>query len=240
MKVNKLEILEVMKITKTSKQGREYNRNIALVKCPRCERIYTRSFDNITEASKCKICSRIENSFNSRGKGSTTIGELSGTFISSIREKARSRNIKWEVTNEDLYNLLVKQNFKCALSGIPLLLNAITVRTSTGKSAHVNSSKITASLDRIDFRKDYTIDNVQWVHKVVNIMKNTLFDNDFIWICKKIAENNKEDNSEPSFTTGNCSNAIVKKVQRLTVEEIHPIIQTRESYILKPEDNDIV
>ena len=49
----------------------------------------------------------------------------------------------------------------------------------------------TASLDRIDSKKAYTLDNVQWVHKTVNQMKWTLASKEFIEWCKTIAQNNK-------------------------------------------------
>ena len=45
-------------------------------------------------------------------------------------------------------------------------------------------------MDRIDSTKGYIKGNVQWVHKTVNIMKNTFDNTLFINLCKKIAENN--------------------------------------------------
>lgn len=46
----------------------------------------------------------------------------------------------------------------------------------------------TASLDRKDNTRGYTLNNVQWVHKDVNIMKNT-FDRDyFVSMCRRVAE----------------------------------------------------
>lgn len=46
----------------------------------------------------------------------------------------------------------------------------------------------TASLDRIDNKLGYTKDNIQWVYRSVNFMKNELDQNEFIEICKQIAE----------------------------------------------------
>ena len=46
----------------------------------------------------------------------------------------------------------------------------------------------TASLDRIDSKKGYTIDNIQWVHKDVNKMKMDLQEEDFFRIVKEIYE----------------------------------------------------
>jgi len=81
----------------------------------------------------------------------------------------------------DAWKMFEKQDSKCALSGMPIEFVTVNRRR--------DRSKQTASLDRIDSEGDYTIDNVQWVHKDVNRMKN-VFDNDyFIEICKKIASN---------------------------------------------------
>jgi hypothetical protein len=46
-------------------------------------------------------------------------------------------------------------------------------------------------LDRIDSSKGYTIDNVQWVHKIVNIMKHDVEEKEFFNWCKLITERNK-------------------------------------------------
>lgn len=43
-----------------------------------------------------------------------------------------------------------------------------------------------ASLDRIDSKKDYTIDNVQWVHKDLNYMKQDFTEEEFINYCKLV------------------------------------------------------
>ena len=63
----------------------------------------------------------------------------------------------------------LKQNKKCALSGIDLIFEA-------------NHGKIEGniSLDRIDSQKGYTINNVQWVHKDINFMKQDFAENYFL------------------------------------------------------------
>lgn len=54
-----------------------------------------------------------------------------------------------------------------------------------------NYDETTASLDRIDSLKPYNIDNIQWVHKIVNFMKYNLSEDDFLFYCEKIVENAK-------------------------------------------------
>ena len=51
---------------------------------------------------------------------------------------------------------------------------------------------VTQSLDRIDSTKGYTIDNVQWVHKYINLMKHQLTQQQFIDFCKKVVEHTND------------------------------------------------
>jgi hypothetical protein len=98
-------------------------------------------------------------------------GNLSGLYFYSLRSGAERRNISFEVTKEQLWELLLKQNKKCALTGLPIEL---CIR---------NKSDSTASLDRIDSKKGYTLNNVQWVHKDINRMKQNLDQNRFLNLC---------------------------------------------------------
>ena len=59
---------------------------------------------------------------------------------------------------------------KCSYTGLPLKFNSKTTMSDG-----------TASIDRIDSSKDYTIDNIQWVHKKVNTIKMNLSENDFLY-----------------------------------------------------------
>jgi hypothetical protein len=49
------------------------------------------------------------------------------------------------------------------------------------------------SFDRIDSGQDYTLGNVQWVHKVVNRMKMDLGEDEFLKWCGLVV-NHKENN----------------------------------------------
>jgi len=46
--------------------------------------------------------------------------------------------------------------------------------------------RTTASLDRIKSSKGYTQDNVQWTHKVVNIMKKNMTEDEFCLWCERV------------------------------------------------------
>lgn len=81
----------------------------------------------------------------------------------------------------------MKQNGRCALTG------TILKHHKLNKKHHSTYDKsVTASLDRIDSSKGYIINNIQWVHKNINKMKNKLSNNEFIQMCQDVSEYNKE------------------------------------------------
>lgn len=94
-----------------------------------------------------------------------------------IKKNAEKRNIKFYISIYDIENQYEKQNKTCALSGEELFFNQ---RITKGN----------ASVDRIDSNKDYTINNIQIVHKDINSAKFTKSNIDFITLCKKVAKYN--------------------------------------------------
>ena len=102
-------------------------------------------------------------------------GEISGYKFSKIIHTASRRNIEFNITIEEIWELFLKQNRTCALSGIKLHF---------GKKGNELG---TASLDRIDSDKGYLSGNVQWVHKHINSMKLNLEQDYFIELCCMVA-----------------------------------------------------
>jgi hypothetical protein len=103
-----------------------------------------------------------------------TNGGIPGRYYNRVITGANSRNIEFDITVEDMWKLLLKQNYKCALSGADI---------------YFSKNDTTASLDRIDSSKGYIPDNIQWVHKDINRIKMDLPNDKFIELCKGIAEN---------------------------------------------------
>ena len=104
-------------------------------------------------------------------------GDISGTKWYRILHGAKTRNIKVNVTKKYIHNLLYKQNFLCAVSGLS-----------------IDNSNM--SLDRIDSNKNYEPNNVFWTHKNVNVMR---WEFDLIYfksLCNSIA--NKSHQTNPS------------------------------------------
>lgn len=100
--------------------------------------------------------------------------DISGSYWGTLKSNAKKRGVPFEITPIEAWEVLQKQNGICALSGIELVL----VNNYRDERPYH-----TASLDRIDSTKSYTKDNIQWVHKVINIMKNTLPQEEFIGWC---------------------------------------------------------
>lgn len=144
---------------------------------------------------------------NNRWIGTGT-GLVSGTLMTYLRRKAKERNLSFELTSEQLWELFQKQNGKCALSGVELVLT-----TTINKQNNLDRSQLTASLDRINNLQGYTIDNVQWIHKTLNLMRREYTVNEFVHWCKLVASHA---NSEPSSVN---DNKVTEKVQRLEGEE---------------------
>jgi hypothetical protein len=110
--------------------------------------------------------------------------EIPRNYWYQMLNSAKLRNLTFELTIEYLYDLFLKQNRKCKISGIDIKFRKL------GEPKDFT----TASLDRIDSSKPYIENNVQWLHKRVNVMKSNLSDEEFINICKTIAKHQNDNN----------------------------------------------
>jgi hypothetical protein len=100
---------------------------------------------------------------------------ISGQYWGNIKNNANVRKLKFEISIEDIWEIYIKQNKKCSITGIDLIF-----------SSHSDKSDGNASLDRIDSNVGYIKNNLQWVHKTINYIKRDLSDDEFIDWCKKV------------------------------------------------------
>lgn len=129
-------------------------------------------------------CLQKEMIINQRGKNNHNYKgyeEMSGAYFSGmVKRSAKKRNLLFEITPKYVWELFLKQNEKCNISGrIIQMGNAV-------------DKEQTASLDRIDSSKGYVIGNVQWLHKDVNFAKQSMSDKDFITMCREIVNYQNE------------------------------------------------
>jgi hypothetical protein len=105
-------------------------------------------------------------------------GDITGRHFSNIKAHARWKKMEFELNIKDMWNLFLKQQKKCKLSGVDIVFDVICEKNTT------------ASLDRIDSSKGYVNGNVQWVHKDVNQMKSNRTESVFLDWIKKLYEYN--------------------------------------------------
>jgi hypothetical protein len=105
-------------------------------------------------------------------------GPVRVSWYNSFRKSALSRGYVWELTIKDIATLYELQAGRCAFTGW-----------------NVGWSEVlwdhTASVDRIDNSIGYTLDNIQIVHKSVNMARGTMPVDDFIEMCISVANKEK-------------------------------------------------
>lgn len=158
-KYNQLTVLEEVK---------HNNRLMYKVQCD-CGRIDIKRKDWVISGrtTSCKSCASKRTAAKYPPPVNRTgCSGLSGTHYLSIKSGASKRSMPFELSAEFLWNLFESQKGKCALTGVDItLVNKI-------KNNNVDWSVVSASLDRKDSSRGYTKDNVQWVHKIINRLKN--------------------------------------------------------------------
>ena len=87
-----------------------------------------------------------------------------------------TRMIQFDLDLPYLKELWESQNGKCVITGVDLNLSP-----SSNKNYQ-------ASLDRIDSSKGYTEDNVQWIHKDVNFLKQDFSEKELLEWCQKLID----------------------------------------------------
>ena len=110
-------------------------------------------------------------------------GVATNTF-NRIKASAKKRGLNFGITKSFIDKLFIKQGGKCALSGVNIVLPKDFTELSTGVG--------TASLDRVDSSKGYEKGNVQWVHKTINIMKQSLSDGELIEWCSLVCNHRSQ------------------------------------------------
>lgn len=108
---------------------------------------------------------------------------IHGKWWSGVKRGAKKRGHCFDIDIQWAWDLYITQGRECALSGVPIVF--------ASSMKLVQSGNTTASIDRKDSNVGYTEDNVQWVHKDINMMKQKMSNNELIKYCKLIVEYNK-------------------------------------------------
>ena len=171
--------------------GKRFNRLTVISETPKRTKARTKIFlckcdcGNFKEIAREKLrhgtkscgCLKYENIKNRSGTNHQSwqgYEEISKSFFTRIKLSAEKRNYSFNLKIEDLWDLFLVQDKKCALSGRKLQFPK-KIR-DTDKDSDYNIP----SLDRINNSKGYEIDNIQWLCFRVNYMKHVLDEQVFL------------------------------------------------------------
>lgn len=122
-----------------------------------------------------KSCGCLNNKCRSESFHWKGYEDISSSVFGRIKNCAKKRKIPFNITIQQIWELFLKQNKTCVLTGLPLNFPSRNEKFDG-----------TASLDRIDSTRGYIDGNIQWVHKDVNFMKQQLSNHQLIEYSKLI------------------------------------------------------
>lgn len=165
-RINYLTVLEQC----PSRKGAKQSKVRWLVRCDCGTRLEVDAADLYRSDGKSRVSCGCMNHL--RGQASPhwkSPNSISHTYWTAIKASAASRGLVFELTIEEAFDLVVSQEYLCALSGEPLVLG------------------VNASLDRIDSTLGYVTGNVQWTDKTINRLKSNFQEVEFVDLCRKVA-----------------------------------------------------
>lgn len=164
------EIKSGQKISPNSKSRSIYFK----VQC-NCGKIAWRMLSGLKngKTSACKSCCKLN------GNMDNFILSRFNNIKCNLKTRKKVGKLEFNITPEYIQTLYNKNHF-CKLTGSDLTYNP-----------KVKLSDNILSIDRIDSNKGYIENNIQLVHKDVNMMKGSLTQERFIELCKMVASHNK-------------------------------------------------
>jgi len=106
--------------------------------------------------------------------------------LSGLKGGAGVRGLIVSIEKDDLLGMYLEQDGRCAISG--LKMDPFKTGVSVGKSGRSFS---VPSVDRIDSKGHYTLDNIQIVLQAVNTMKGELPQGVFLELCGLISDKHR-------------------------------------------------
>ena len=127
------------------------------------------------EKGLTKSCGCLKKNYN-QSKG---YEEISYQFYRRIKRNATDRGIEFSLEMKDIWDQYINQNRKCKFTNLDLTF-----------TQDYNYPEIqTVSVERTNSNKGYSVDNIQVVHKFLNVMKQSFTNEEFVAICKTVSAN---------------------------------------------------
>lgn len=130
----------------------------------------------------CKLCKK-----EMQKKSQSTFDGFIKQLYHDLKTNSlkKSKDLKVNITIDDIVALYRKQEGKCAISGKVMTYT----KYNENKYGHIKN-KNNISVDRIDSNKHYDLDNIQLVCGIINRMKYYLPNNVFLQICTSVYKHN--------------------------------------------------
>lgn len=124
---------------------------------------------------KVKSCGCLPGHPHHKGRRRGGVRGISYGYFGRVKSSAKERGIEFDITIDLVADLFEKQGKRCALSGVEL-------KPANGR----NDFSGTLSVDRIDSEKGYVSENVQLVHKDINMLKARYSQETFLKMCQSV------------------------------------------------------
>jgi hypothetical protein len=174
-----------------SKNRKEYSYERpkkGIMKCAKCSKFknisdyYTDKSSSTGLQSYCIECHK-EKIYESQSKLNGYITKM----LNKIKNEKNSTITKENyITNEDVLELYLKQDKKCALTG-----ELLSYYNGPQLTENSYESRYNICIDRIDKNKGYAKENIILIGKIVSKMKSNIDMKSFIHLCSIISEKNK-------------------------------------------------
>lgn len=119
--------------------------------------------------------------------------KFAGPILHRARLRSATKNREFQLSKTDLLRLFREQEGRCAVSGILFDLH-------NDKKNGCAFNAYTASLDRINYRAGYTLNNVRLVLFAVNAAINQWGDDTFFTIASAVTRKNAQKTKKPFAT----------------------------------------
>lgn len=146
-------------------------------KCRKCESIFPVE-ENFYENLCAKCHKQYNNNYYEEYKKNMTLEQCIHHKFKVAKRRSEQLNINFDLDEQFLLELWNKQNKLCYYTKLPM--------------QHKKGERYCLSIDRINSDLGYTKDNIVLCCDVVNIMKCSLYKDEFIKLCKIIAKNFKD------------------------------------------------
>jgi len=147
-------------------------------------------FDNNPEESnifyrdgkdrRCKDCKHLQYKKRLSTNNTSTIEQLINKRFLGLKDRAKRLNLEVNIDLDYLKEIWNTQQGKCALSKIDM--------TNVSNNGRILTN---LSIDRIDSKKGYIKDNIQFVCMAINQMKSDLTLDELYFFCENILKNKR-------------------------------------------------